>query len=609
MTASLDRRRERAWAWAQWSVTIALAVAAAVTVGFGIVLALDRADSEALESPLLLAITHQLRAGPWELYGPYWAGNHLVLIHAPFYYHLSALLAWPLARLGVDPISAALIAGRSLSFMGLVAIAVLAYRLARLDGAPVAAGLWSALLVAGAPAMGSMPYTVRPDLLGIAFQTVGVLLVLMAVRGDGPGGRKLLAAYAAFALAFCTKQHFIVAAAISTVLAIPAARRHRALRKNLERGLLLACAIVAVLLGAEELLTGGRMSQAIFLAARSAGAIHPGGWSRAEIVALAAAHASEGLLTLLMAAGLGAAWRFGGFALRAIAAVGAMLIGLVVVLAFGQSLISSLELPIALLGAVALAVPFWVATGLFGCRRDAFGERLDGLLWLYFVGEMAVFVVLCRASTGSWFNYAIGGAVFLAVLAGRAAARALDSIARFGEGEAPAAPGSAPAEPSSISARREPRPPSAETRLAFVPQLAIAAAALGCLGSAAFSVRYTERTRRLDRVAIETLLERDHCPPEAVFVVDQPGMNRLHGRLDLVFDEWLYPVFEELGLAEPRASWLRRSLTAGGIQYVVKRGNDPRVAGVPEPLRKLGFLPKYQVGPFYVWQKGPRHIE
>jgi hypothetical protein len=56
-----------------------------------------------------------------------------------------------------------------------------------------------------------------------------------------------------------------------------------------------------------------------------------------------------------------------------------------------------------------------------------------------------------------------------------------------------------------------------------------------------------------------------------VFVVDCPGMNRLHGRLDLVYDEWLYPVFETMGLAGPqylssgdpaRSLWVKGSLTA-----------------------------------------------
>ena len=34
-------------------------------------------------------------------------------------------------------------------------------------------------------------------------------------------------------------------------------------------------------------------------------------------------------------------------------------------------------------------------------------------------------------------------------------------------------------------------------------------------------------------------------PAAEVFFVDLPGLNRLHGRIDLVYDPWLYPVFED----------------------------------------------------------------
>lgn len=562
----------RSWGWAEWWLTTVLALAAALTVGFGIVLLLGREDSEALESPLLLAVARQLHAGPWELYGPYNSGNHLVLIHAPLYYHLSALLAWPLARLGVDSITASLCAGRSLSLLGLVATMAMAYRLARLDGAPSGAGVWAALLLAGAPIMGRMPYAVRPDLLGIAFQTTGVLLVLAALGEDRRRGGKLLAAFAAFGLAFCTKQHFLMALVISTGLLMSARRRGRVSFKQIERGVWLAISIVVVYFGIDELMTGGRMSRAVIFAARCVGVIHPESWNRASTVVFATVNATEGLLTLMAAAGFAAVWLLPGWGPRALRAVGASLIGLILVPVTLQVLVKSGWLMIAALSTTALIAPFWVAAGLYlyrGCRQ-MIGERVDRLLWLYLLGEMALVLMLYCASTGAWFNYAIQAVVFLAVLTGRALGRILEM-----------------------------RPP-------FRSQALIAAAALVCLGNAASAIRNTELERRIDRQALEALLQHERCAASAVFVVDRPGLNRRSGRLDLVYDEWLYPVFETLGLAEPRAIWLVRILTSGNVRYVVNTSEAPGLDGIPQPLRQMGYFPKLKVGPFFVWERRRR---
>ncbi len=561
-----DQTRWRSSAWVEWWLTVILGLAAAIAVGFGILLLSSREDSEPLESTLLLAVARQLHAGPWELYGPFNAANLLVLIHAPFYYHLAALLAWPLLRLGIEPITAALFAGRSLSVLGFLATLAMAYRLARLDGASGRTGVWAALLVAGVPVMGSMPYSVRPDLLGIAFQTAGVLFVLVGLGEDRRRRGRLLAAFAAFALAFCTKQHFVVAAAISVGLLLSAWRRGGVPFKLIERGLLVALAIVAAVYGTEELMTGGRMSRAVFLAAGSVGRVHPGSWYRAEIVAIAAVAKSAGLLTLLAAAGLAAAWVCPGRSPGALGAAGASLVGLVVVLVILQLAVDSTWLTAAIVTTLAMIAPLWITAGLLRGWREMIGERLDGLLWLYFMGEAALVVVLFRASTGAWVNYAIQAMVFLAVVTGRALGRILEA-----------------------------RPP-------FRSGVLIAAGALVCLGCTASAVRFAELQRRIDRQALATLLQHARCDPSEVFVVGHPGMNRLHGRVDLVYDEWLYPVFEALGLAQPRAIWLRPILTAGNIRFVVNTSDDPHLDGIAQALPALGYVRKYHVGPFYAWE-------
>jgi len=565
-----DQTRRRSSAWVKRWLTVVLGLAAAIAVGFGIVLLSSREDSEPLESPLLLAIARQLHAGAWELYGPYDAANRLVLIHAPFYYHLAALLAWPLARLGFDSITAALIAGRSLSVLGFLATLAMTYRLARLDGASALAGVWAALLVAATPVIGSMPYTVRPDLLGIAFQTAGVLLVLTALATEKRRGARLLAAFAAFALAFCTKQHFVVAAMISTALLLSACRHARVPFRLIARGLLLATAIVLAVYGTEELMTGGQMSRAVFLAAGTVGRIHPGDWSRVGIVTLAVVLKGVGLLTLLAAAGLASVWVFRGYGSGAIGTAGASLVGLVLVVLTLHFVVNSVWLATALFGVMSVVAPLTAAACFIWRRPDMTGKRLDWLLWLYFLGETALVILLCRASTGAWVNYAIESAVFLAVLTGRALGRILEA-----------------------------RPP-------FRSQVLIAAAALACLGSAASAVRSAEFQRRIDRLALATILEHAHCAPSEVFVVDHPGMNRLHGRLDLVYDQWLYPVFETIGLAEPRAIWLVRLLTDGRVRYVVNTSDSAQLDGIDQTLPELGYFPKYKLGPFFAWQRAIR---
>ena len=85
---------------------------------------------------MILSIARQLVAGPGELYGPFGGRNPLVLIHAPLYYRLAALSAWPIAQTGIHPVIAARLAGRGLSALGLLSTLATAYRLARSGGMP-----------------------------------------------------------------------------------------------------------------------------------------------------------------------------------------------------------------------------------------------------------------------------------------------------------------------------------------------------------------------------------------------------------------------------------------------------------------------------------------
>jgi hypothetical protein len=79
----------------------------------------------------------------------------------------------------------------------------------------------------------------------------------------------------------------------------------------------------------------------------------------------------------------------------------------------------------------------------------------------------------------------------------------------------------------------------------------------------------------------------------------------MSGRLEWVYDDWLYPAFESMKLAEPRARWLRPLLEArGGVRAVVLESDSDRLDGIPETLPALGFQSAGRVGSFRVWTLG-----
>ena len=256
-------------------ITATLSTAAGCAIAFGVWLALGTADTEPLESPLMLSVARQLDHGPWGLYGPFGGQNPLVLIHAPLYYHLAAIAAWVVRQGGSDPITAARLAGRGLSLAGLLITAWCALRIARLDGPRPRAGWWAACLCAAAPVVGTMPYTVRPDMLGVAVQTTGVLLVLKALGRPRPAGRLIAGGFAALGLAICIKQHLAGGLFVSTALLLWEWGRGRVSSRLVGLAMLTAAGVVAVVYGVEEVATEGRMSTALLVAAPAIARVHP----------------------------------------------------------------------------------------------------------------------------------------------------------------------------------------------------------------------------------------------------------------------------------------------------------------------------------------------
>ncbi len=115
-------------------------------------------------------------------------------------------------------------------------------------------------------------------MLGVAFQTTGVWLFLRALASSRKGGKTIVAAFAAFGLAMCVKQHFAGGFAAAIVLSLWAWWRRQVSLRPVGLGVLTAAAIVTAVYGIEELATEGRMSQAIFVAAPATVWVHPADW-------------------------------------------------------------------------------------------------------------------------------------------------------------------------------------------------------------------------------------------------------------------------------------------------------------------------------------------
>jgi hypothetical protein len=541
--------------------TSILTASACVLIVFRLSLALGREDVDKHESPLILSVARQLMAGPWELYGPFGGRNPLVLIHAPLYYRAAALTAWPLARAGLHPVEASRLAGRLLSLLGSAATMGAAYRLGRLGGLPRRAGWWAALLVAAAPALAGQPYAVRPDMAGVALQTWGAALALQALEGPG---RRLVLASALFGLAACVKQHLLAVWAVSTGLMVWGRLGPGAMA----RAVLPGAAVAGLVYGAEWLVTGGRVWDATCVAAANVGRVHPGDWLHVGTVLAAIMGKSAGLAALAVAGASLTRPRALGWG----HVVACLLLGAMIVLAVAQLVIPAPWitglLPLVALAGLMIALP--------GCVRTSGADsRIESALGVYCATELIVVVLLCRSSSGAWINYGIPAVVFASVLIARSLARAADAMPRR---------------------RRE----------------ILVAAAVAVLASVLMDAKVEVNSRRAEHADLARLFASTGVPPPACFFADHPGLNRTSGRLEWVYDDWLYPAFESLKLAEPRARWLRPRLEArGGVRAVVLESASDRLDGIPESLSALGFQSAGRVGSFRVWtlgSPGPRGL-
>jgi hypothetical protein len=563
-TAPAPKRSGEFWASA-WVSSI-LVVSAALALGYRGWIALGPEDVEALESPLVMSAARQLTEGPAGLYGPFGGKNPWVLIHAPLYYRLTALAAWPLRLAGLSPVAAALVAGRTLSFLGLLATLVAGFRLARIGGLSRRAGWWSVLLIASSPVLGAMPVAVRPDMVGVALQTVGVLWLVRALQEQRPKMGAVVPAYIAFGLAACVKQHFVVEAVVSTGLVLVSWLRGRISRKAVERALPAGLLVVLLVYGAEELATQGHMSRSVLEAASRVAQTRSGGWVHVRTILIGLAYLTLGSIPLLTAAAaVCLAKRPGWIRSSFVALVGLLTAGVVALRVADVSRIG-VEVYMPLVLGNLLLQPLLIGLCVFVDRRRLLSEG-DAVLWICVLGEILLLAALSWASTGAWLNYAIQASVFIGVLTARLLDRAFEG-SRSVHALAPIALG-----------------------VLLVPL-------------AVFSdVRDTYELRAVQQYEFAELANRRDGDASQVYFDGRPGMNRVHGRPDLVYDDWLYPIFESSGLAEPRSSWLRRALTNGSVRWVVCKSENPRVAGIEESLQRLGYLPVVRLGESYLWER------
>jgi hypothetical protein len=131
----------------------------------------------------------------------------------------------------------------------------------------------------------------------------------------------------------------------------------------------------------------------------------------------------------------------------------------------------------------------------------------------------------------------------------------------------------------------------------------VALAALAVPAFAFTDITQVLAKRRADRTEVARVLEYVQRPATEIFFVDLPGENRTHGRLELVYDPWLYPVFESIGLAEPRSIWLEKALSAGPVRTVVAPASRSTIDGLKRTLPELGYRAASRVGRYLVWTR------
>jgi hypothetical protein len=275
---------------------------------------------------------------------------------------------------------------------------------------------------------------------------------------------------------------------------------------------------------------------------------------------------SAGTLAVLASAGLVAAGRRPGAPRWLATGAGLVVIGLVVATLAAHAVAEDADTSAANFVAIGLAAAVALPSTAMALRAASPAWGVDAALGACLAAELGLITLLFRASSGAWFNYAIPAAVFAATLGGRALSCAL----------------------------------AARVSVVVASPAILAAAAV--LITNLYEVHRARWDATIDGALMSLLDANIDSPRESWFVVGRPGFNRLDGRLDLVYDDWLYPVFESTGRAEPRSQWLGRALLSGPVRVVVNNTDGPLLRGTGIDLRLLGYRHGFKADPdLYVW--------
>ncbi len=336
--------------------------------------------------------------------------------------------------------------------------------------------------------------------------------------------------------------------------------------------LTIALAIVIGYYGAEQWATSGRMSQSVLSAVRHVASVHPPDRFFAVNLSLALIWKGVGLILLLAASGVTMTARQPGFARKAFATVSTLLFAFITALTIVQiftarpwvgGLIAA-----GLVVVMAIVVP---ASGVVG--HDLIKSVPDRMLCAFGVSEVVFAIWMWSLSTGGWFNYALEAVVIAAVVTARAMTRACE------------------------------RP------LPRTVRLPLAIAALAVPAFAFTDIKQVLLKRNSDTDEVAAVVEKTGCAASTIFFVDLPGVNRVNGRCDIVYDAWLFPVFESMGLAEPRSAWLEQRVLDGSISAVATTSTGDKISGVNRSLGDLGFSELKRVGRYRVWMRSkPREF-
>jgi hypothetical protein len=514
-----------------------LALAVAIQVGYYVFIGVQSGDVGPFETVLARAVAGHFEpgAGPGRFYGPYDGGYPSVVMHAPFYYRLVALLAWPFVAAGFDGLNCALVAGRLVSVCAGMLLLAAVWGWARLGGRSVRAGLCSVGLVASSPVVGSLLTMLRPDVLGVAMQTAAGLLVVgflekrrveihqpnvkpnHAQPPSALAGIALLTlAGMCFALAIVVKQHNLMVALVCGCLLIWSCRRGELRTRPLMVAAGLAMAFAIAYLCSENLLTGGLMWKTVF--------VYPSGPFRGINYA-------------------------GWVHVRSV-----------------FEIVTRRSLGLILLAGISLCVS----------RGRTLADRVDRVLFLLLLLELALLVPLCLYNAGAAYNYALQAIVFAGVLVGRGIDRTLNALA------ASATP----------------------------VRALVGAGAMGSLLLIAVSdahwVLQTERLRRDERVNVEAIRTDVRVAAgsnNSRYFVARQHLNRLDGNPALIHDDWLYGAFERAAGVEPRNAWLKLAITEGPITQVIVPDELQTVPGVDRALPELGYHRLARFGDLTVWSR------